>query len=96
MEPGSRADASGWTTTRRGFLRLAGTSAAFTVLAQLRPLAPSAAAALPHREGRFFDAIQTEILTQIMERVVDSGVPDAPRVRDTGAVTEVTGFLLAA
>ncbi len=37
----------------------------------------------------FFDPEQTEILTQIMERIVDTGLPDAPRVRDTQAVASV-------
>ena len=73
--------------TRRGFLRLAGSTAALTALSQLHPLAPRA---LADDAGlRFFDATETEILTQVMERVVDSGRVDAPRVRDTGAVAAV-------
>jgi hypothetical protein len=74
-------------TTRRGFLRLAGTGAALTALSQLRPLAPRALA--DDASPRFFDATETEILTLAMERVVDSGRADAPRVRDTGAVAAV-------
>ena len=73
--------------TRRGFLRLAGSSAALVALSQLRPLAPRALA--DDAGARFFDATETEILTQVMERVVDSGRADAPRVRDTGAVAAV-------
>jgi hypothetical protein len=77
----------GWTATRRGFLRLAGSGAALGALAQL-PVA--VARALPAGTGEpFFDPTGTEILTQVMERVVYSGVPGAPRVRDTGAVASV-------
>lgn len=77
-------------TTRRGFLRLAGTTAAFGALAQLRPLPASAFGCAPSAPGeRFFDANQTEILTQLMQRMTDTGLPDAPRVRDTRAVATV-------
>ena len=77
-------------TTRRGFLRLAGGAAAFTALAQLRSLPASAAcAAATDPSGRFFDASETEILTLLMERITDSGLPEAPRVRDTRAVATV-------
>jgi hypothetical protein len=50
---------------------------------------PAAAATAEARAARFFDASETEILTQVMERVVDTGLPDAPRVRDTRAVARV-------
>jgi hypothetical protein len=84
------AEASpGWATTRRGFLRVAGSAAAFGALSQLR-LAPPAARALAERsDRRFFDETETEILTQVMERVVETGLPEAPRVRDTRAVASV-------
>lgn len=73
--------------TRRGFLRLAGASAAFTALAQVRAL-PAPAAEEPTREG-FFDMRETNILTQIVERMVDSGEPGAPAVRETRAVATI-------
>jgi hypothetical protein len=76
--------------TRRGFLRLAGTSAALTALAQVRALSAPGAAE-PLRE-RFFDARETEILTQIVERMVDTGEPDAPAVRETRAVATIDAF----
>jgi hypothetical protein len=76
-----------WRPTRRGFLRLAGSSAALTALGRLRAL--PAAAAEPSAGGRFFDQRETEILTQIAERMVDTGEPAAPRVRDTKAVDTI-------
>jgi hypothetical protein len=77
-------------TTRRGFLRLAGSTAAFTALSQLRVLPSGAACAASEvASGRFFDAGETEILTQLMERITDTGLSGAPRVRDTHAVATV-------
>ncbi len=76
--------------TRRGFLRLAGATAAFTALGQLRMLPPLAAAA-SHGE-RFFDAGETEILTRIAERMVYSGDPAAPRLRDTASIATIDAF----
>ena len=73
--------------TRRGFLRLAGTSVALAALAQVRAL-PAPAAAEPPREC-FFDAQEMEILTQIVERMVDSGEPGAPAVRETRSVATI-------
>ncbi|MEE9608996.1 MAG: hypothetical protein V3U03_14750 [Myxococcota bacterium] len=86
---GAGPEADALTTSRRGFLRLAGAAAAFTALGQLRVVAPGARA-LPADAGpAFFDPWETEVLTQIMERVVETGLPDAPRVRDTRAVATV-------
>jgi hypothetical protein len=77
-------------TTRRGFLRLAGTTAAFTTLAQLRVLPASAlACAAGAPSERFFDDRETEILTQLMQRITETGLPGAPRVHDTRAVATV-------
>ncbi len=74
--------------TRRGFLRLAGATAAFSALAQLRVL-PAAAACAPATGDRFFDDAETEILTQLMQRMVETGLPNAPQVRDTRAVATI-------
>ncbi len=74
-------------TTRRGFLRLAGVTASFTALAQLRAVPAAAAEALPSTS--FFSAAEQEILTQVVERMVDSDQPDAPRVRDTATVPTI-------
>lgn len=73
-------------TTRRGFLRLAGATAAFTALAQVR-MAPLALAAADDGE-RFFDPWETEVLSQIAERMVDTG-GEAPPVRETGTVASI-------
>lgn len=73
--------------TRRGFLRLAGSSAALTALAQIRLLPAAAAGAAAG--GRFFDPWETEILTQIVERMVATGDPRAPAVRDTASVQSI-------
>jgi hypothetical protein len=79
-------------STRRGFLRLLGNGAALAALARV-PVAPGAARAAAvaglDPGARFFDPDQTEILTQIIERMVDSGEADVPRVRDTSAVATV-------
>jgi hypothetical protein len=78
--------AAGPLATRRGFLRLAGATAALGALGQLRALPLRAA---PPGAPRFFDPGETEILTQLAERIVDSDDPAAPRVRDTAAVAAI-------
>lgn len=74
-------------TTRRGFLRLAGSTAALGALAQIRCV-PTRSAPLAPGE-RFFGPGSTEILTQVVERMVDTGEPDTPRVRDSGAIDTI-------
>lgn len=74
--------------SRRGFLALAGSSAALGALARL-PAGAIAAAAEPVPPPAFFSAYEAEILSCVVERIVDSGLPDAPRVRDTGAVATI-------
>lgn len=79
--------AAGLRATRRGFLRLAGGAAAPGGLAQLRALpAGATAAAAVASTPRFFSDPEREILTRIVERMVDTGEPDAPAVRDTRAL----------
>jgi hypothetical protein len=73
-------------TTRRGFLRLAGTSASLAALSQLRAL-PAAAVAAPG--GRFFAPADTEVLTQVVERLVASDDPGAPSVRETRTMATI-------
>ena len=76
--------------TRRGFLRLGGATAALAGLAQIR-VVPAAAAVANSvtAEPRFFDAQETEILTHLVERLVETGEPDAPAVRETGTITTI-------
>lgn len=79
--------ARAFATTRRGFLRLAGSTAALTTLAQMRSV--PVAAASPSRPGAFFSPAEQEILTQVTERMVDSDAPGAPRVRDTATIATI-------
>jgi hypothetical protein len=75
----------GLRATRRSFLRLAGGAAAFAVLADVRAL-PAAAEAVASGAAdatRFFDPAGREILTRIVERMVDTGDPSAPALADT-------------
>jgi hypothetical protein len=74
--------------TRRGFLGLAGASAAFAALGGLRSL-PAAAADPGAPAGRFFSPADAEVLTQVVERLVETGEPGAPPVRATGAVATI-------
>ena len=86
--PGASSVPSGGfpATTRRGFLRLAGTTAAFTALSQIRALPPALYAAPLGATDRFFDNDQTEILTLLMERIVDTSddPPGSPALPDDG------------
>jgi hypothetical protein len=79
-------DSGALRASRRGFLGLAGTAAAMAALAQLRAVPPASAAPVRDPGPRFFDDAETAILRQVMERVVDTGLAEAPRVADTRAV----------
>jgi hypothetical protein len=80
--------------SRRGFLALAGSGAALGALARL-PAAALASPAVGVASGAtFFSPYEAEILTQVIERIVDSGLPDAPRVRDSAAVATVDRLCL--
>ena len=76
--------------SRRGFLGLVGSSTALASLASLRALPAAAAApattAIP---TRFFGPGETEILTQVVERMVDTGEPGAPPVRATRSIATI-------
>lgn len=83
-------------TTRRGFLGLAGAGAAFAGLGALRAL-PGAAAGTgagagfvsPGAATGFFSPGDAEILTRVVERLVDTGEPGAPPVRATGTLATI-------
>jgi len=77
-------------TSRRGFLRLLGSGAALGALARIPAVPPAArAAARPTAGAAFFQPDETEILTRVVERMVDTGEPGAPRVADTGAIRTI-------
>jgi hypothetical protein len=72
--------------TRRGFLRLAATSAARAAVARL----PAAAAVATNRsETTFFSEFERELLTGVVERMVATGAPDAPAVRETRSIEAI-------
>jgi hypothetical protein len=79
-------DASLAKLTRRSFLRGAGLTASLTVVANLRGFPAAAKTTVAPISGSAFSAGEIEILTQIVERMVETGDPRAPRVRDTGAI----------
>ena len=81
---------------RRRFLTLAGLSGAAVALRGLASL-PAAAAGgrAPAGDGPgtpFFSADEREILTQVVERLVYSGEPEAPAVRSTSAIDVIDGL----
>ncbi|HEX2485151.1 MAG TPA: hypothetical protein VHQ66_07620, partial [Myxococcota bacterium] len=39
--------------------------------------------------ARFFSPDEADVLTAIVERIVDTGLPDAPRVRESGALEAI-------
>lgn len=73
-------------TTRRGFLRLAGVSASLTALSQLRAIPAEATEVRSHAGPAFFSPAEQEVLVQVVERMVASSEPGAPPVRDTNAI----------
>lgn len=80
-------------TSRRGFLRLLGSTAALGALARIPAAPPAARAAAGAGAGgagvAFFQPDELEILTRVVERMVDTGEPGALRVADTGAVRTI-------
>ena len=69
--------------TRRGFLSLTAVGAALTALSRL----PAAGAVATNRcETTFFSEHERELLTGVVERMVATGAPDAPAVRETGSI----------
>jgi hypothetical protein len=89
------APGPGLRATRRGFLRLAGGAAALGALAQLRALPAGAAAAANAGGAPFFAAREREILTLVVERMVDTGEPGAPAVRATRTLDTIDALCRA-
>lgn len=74
--------------SRRGFLALAGSGAAFASVASLRAVPAAALEVAPAGAG-FFLPHDREILTQVVERMVDTGDPAAPAVRETRTIATI-------
>jgi hypothetical protein len=78
--------------SRRSFLALAGGGAALVALAHVRGVPGAAPGGAADAEGAalaFFSADEADVLTHVVERMVESGEPGLPRVRDTGAVRAI-------
>jgi hypothetical protein len=80
--------------SRRGFLGLVGSSSALASLASLRalPAAANPAASIP---PHFFGPRETEILTHVVERMVDTGEPGAPPVRETRSIATIDALCVS-
>ncbi len=78
---------------RRGLLGRSGAASALEILAQIRAV-PAHAVEAARGAERFFSPEQTEILTQIVERMVATGEPSAPPPRDTQAVATIDALCL--
>jgi hypothetical protein len=74
--------------SRRGFLALAGSSAAFVSLAGVRAV-PAAALEVGPDAATFFLPRDREILTRVVERMVDTGEPGAPPVQATRTIATI-------
>lgn len=79
--------------TRRTFLRRAGLSASLLAIAELRALPATGASIDPSGEEGFLSSGETDILTQIVERMVFTGDPEAPALRDTRALPTIRSLL---
>jgi hypothetical protein len=71
---------------RRGFLALAGAGTALASLASLRAVAASVQSA---NAAVFFAPGEREVLTQVVERMVDTGEASAPPVRATRTIATI-------
>ena len=80
--------------SRRGFLGLIGSGAALTSLASLRAI-PAGASVAAAGAAPFFGPAETEILTQVVARMVDTGEPGAPPVRETRAIATLDALCAA-
>ncbi len=89
MEPSETQSLS-----RRSFLRRAGFTAGLLTLSRLR-LTPALAADAARAPGlQVLNAREAEILTAIVERMVDSGDASMPAVRDTRTILTIDQALL--
>lgn len=79
--------------SRRSFLRITTVTGGLVALSRLR-LAPALAATPPSAGLRVLTAHEADVLTAIVERMVFSGDPAMPAVRDSGAVATIDQALL--
>src|SRR5262245_43644627 len=75
--------------TRRSFLRYTAVTTGLATLARLRAVPVAAAPVAPAAKLQLFSAREAEIFTAIVERMVDSGDPTMPAVRDTQAIATI-------
>jgi hypothetical protein len=80
--------------SRRGFLGLVGSGTALASLANLRAIPAGAVVQIPGA-APFFAAREAEILTQVVERMVDTGEPAAPAVRETRTIATIDALCAA-
>jgi hypothetical protein len=80
--------------SRRSFLRYAAITGGLATLARLPPSPASAATTTGAGGLHVLDADEAEILTAIVERMVHSGDPSMPAVRDTRAIATIDAALL--
>jgi hypothetical protein len=76
--------------SRRSFLALAGSGAALAGLARVRGCPGTPADGGAAQAGlAFFAPDEADVLAHVVERIVDSGEPGAPRVRESGAIAAI-------
>jgi hypothetical protein len=79
--------------SRRVFLQRAAFTASLLTMARLPAAAHSALAAAAAPAGSGLSGGDRELLTQVVERMVDSGDPAAPPVRATGTIATIERLL---
>jgi hypothetical protein len=81
---------------RRSFLGLLGSGGALATLARVTPaaLGPGVVTACGGAsDGTLFSPDERDVLTRVVERLVESGESGMPRVRDTDAIARIEGLL---
>jgi len=77
------------TFSRRSFLRYSAVTAGLGTLVRLRAVPAATESPLIEATPEVFSPNEKEILTVIVERMVDSGDPSMPAVRDTHAIATI-------
>lgn len=92
VEPRTGGQEAWQRLTRRAFLRSAGLATSLTALSGLRAV-PALASERALEATLLLSEDETEVLTQIVERMVASDDPRAPTVRETGAIATIERLL---